>query len=140
MGWNPYLSLRLRKDFAKPILPLYGKNYVKAICASKMALCFMSKLNRDTSTTRCYEIPACGTLLLSKRTDELKKLYQENKEVVCFSDKEELVQKVSMLLEQPEKRRAIASAGHKRCLSSGYDVVSRIRVWDDIVCKKLNIK
>ena len=51
----------------------------------------------------------------------------------------ELVEKVRMLLNQPEKRKAIAKAGHKRCLSSGYDVVSRMRVWDDVICKKLDI-
>jgi len=100
----------------------------------------MSKLNKDTSTTRCLEIPACGALLLSERTNELKdELYEEGKEAVYFSDKKELVQKVKMLLNQPEKREAIARSGHNRCLSSGYDVVSRMRVWDDAVCKRLNI-
>jgi spore maturation protein CgeB len=139
-GWNRYLSKKLEKALGRSIKPLYGDEYVKAICASKMALCFISKLNTDTSTTRCFEVPACGALLLSERTNELKdELYEEGKEAVYFSDKVELVERVKMLLSHPEKRKAIAMAGHKRCLSSGYDVVSRMRVWDDAVCKKLNI-
>ena len=138
-GWNPYLSRRLRKAFADPILPIYGKDYVNAICASKMSLCFLSKLNNNPYTRRCFEIPACGELLICERTDEMRELYEEDKEAVYFSDKKELVQKVRTLLNQPEKRETIARAGHKRCLSSGYDVVSRMRVWDDAVCKKLNI-
>lgn len=139
-GWDHYLTKKLIEYFGTSIKPLYGDEYVQALCASKMALCFMSKLNKDTSTTRCLEVPACGALLLSERTNELKdELYEENKEAVYFSDKLELVEKVRMLLNQPEKRKAIAKAGHKRCLSSGYDVVSRMRVWDDVICKKLDI-
>ena len=138
-GWNRYLSGDLRKAFGPTIRPLYGDDYVKALCASKIALCFMSKLNRNTYTRRIFEIPACGTLLLSERTDEMKELFEEDKEAVYFSDKEELVQKVQLLLEEPEKRNAIAIAGHRRCISSGYDVVSRMRGWNDIVCAKLNI-
>jgi glycosyltransferase involved in cell wall biosynthesis len=139
-GWDPYLTKKLKRAFGPSIKPLYGDEYVKALCASKMALCFMSKLNKDTSTIRCFEIPACGILLLSERTNELKdELYEEDKEAVYFSDKVELVEKVKMLLDKPEKREAIANAGHERCLSSGRDVVSRMRIWDDVVCKRLNI-
>ena len=138
-GWNRSLSRELRKAFGTSIRPLYGEEYVKALCASKIALCFLSKLNKDTSTIRSFEIPACGTLLLSERTDEMKELFEEDKEAVYFSDKEELVQKVQLLLEEPEKRNAIAIAGHRRCISDGHDVVSRMRGWSDTVCAKLNV-
>lgn len=137
-GWNHYLSRKVKKAFGSSIRPLYGDEYVKALCASKVALCFLSKLNKDTSTTRCFEIPACGTLFLSERTDEMKELFEEDKEAVYFSDKEQLVQKVQFLLKEPEKRKAIAAAGRERCLSSGYDVVSRMRIFDDVVSAKLN--
>jgi len=117
-GWNYYLSKKLKDAFGTTIRPLYGSEYVKALCASKMALCFMSKLNKDTSTIRCFEIPACGTLLLSERSDELKELYKEDKEAVYFLDKEELVEKVKLLLREPKKRKAIAIAGRERCLAA----------------------
>jgi hypothetical protein len=138
-GWDYYLTKKLKKAFGPAIKPLYGDEYIRALCASKMALCFMSKLNKDTSTTRCFEIPACGVLLLSERTNELKSLYEEEKEAVYFSDKTELVEKVKMLLNQPEKRKAISTAGHRRCLLSKCDVYSRMRTWDNVICRKLNI-
>jgi len=138
-GWNYYLSKKMKDAFGTPIRPLYGDEYVKALCASKIALCFMSKLNKDTSTIRSFEIPACGVLLLSERTDELRGLYKEDKEAVYFSDKKELVEKVKLLLREPEKRKAIAKAGRERCLSSGYDVVSRMRIFDRVVSEKLNL-
>lgn len=138
-GWSHYLTNKLKRAFGSSIKPLYGDEYVRALCSSKMALCFMSKLNKDDFTTRCFEIPACGCLLLSERTDKVISLYEEDKEAVCFSSKAELVKKVQMLLEQPEKCKAIATAGYKRCLSSKYDVYSRMRVWNDAICNKLNI-
>lgn len=137
-GWDYYLSSKLKKAFGSSIRPLYGDEYVKALCASKIALCFMSKLNKNTYTGRCFEIPACGTLLLSERTDEMKELFEEDKEAVYFSDKKELVHKVQFLLKQPEKRKAVAAAGRERCLSSRYDVVSRMRIFDDVASAKLN--
>ena len=136
--WNRYLSEKLRKTLGESIRSLYGEEYVKALCASKMALCFLSELNKDTSTIRSFEIPACGSLLLSERTDEMKGLFEEDKEAVYFSDKEELVQKVLLLLKEPERLNAIAAAGHRRCVSDGHDVVSRMRNWSNIVRSKLN--
>ena len=137
-GWGPYMTKEFKKLFGAKIEPLYDDNYVKAINAGSIALCFMSKLNKDTSTTRCYEIPACGTLLLSERTYELtKELYLEDKEAVYFADKEELLLKVKYLLNNSDKRESIAFAGNNKCKKSGYDSVNRVRVWDTIVRNEL---
>lgn len=135
--WKRYLPGNLRKKLGN-IRPLRGDDYTKALCASKIALCFLSKLNNDSYARRCFEIPACGTLLMSERTDTLKKLYEEDKEAVYFSDSKELIKKVQDLLNDPEKRNAIAEAGRKRCISEGHDVVSRMREWTKIVLQRLN--
>ena len=137
-GWDRYVSRKLRGAFGASIRPLCGDEYIKTLCASKICLCFLSKLNKSTHTIRSFEIPACGSLLLSERTDEMKELYEEDKEAVYFSDKEELVQKVQLLLEKPEKRDTIALAGHRRCISDGHDVVTRMGKWSNIVCVRLN--
>lgn len=139
-GWDRYLSKKLKESFGPIISPLYGEEYVKALCASKVALCFFSKLNRDTSTIRSFEVPACGSLLMSERTEEMKQLFEEDKEAVYFSDKEELVHKVLLLLQYPERRNAIAMAGYARSLRDGNDVVNRMRTWSDIVSRHLDPK
>ncbi len=136
-GWDHYLSRKLKNTFGKSIRPVYGEDYTKALCSSKIVLNFQAKLNKDTSTIRCFEVPACGALLLSERTNELMELFEEDKEAVYFSDSSELVEKVKDLLNNPEKRNAIAKAGHRRCVSDGHDVYSRMRECNDIVCAKL---
>lgn len=136
-GWKHNLSRKMKKILGKSIKPIYGEDYAKALCASKIALNFQAKLNKDTSTIRCFEIPACCTLLLSERTDEMKEIFKEDKEAVYFSNSEELISKVQYLLNNPQKRTDIAFSGYKRCISEGYDVFSRMSYVSDVIMDKL---
>jgi spore maturation protein CgeB len=109
---------------------LQGEDYVKAINATRMALCFLSQYyNFDTYTRRCFEIPACGTMMLSQRTDDLLTLYEEDREAAFFSSAEELVDKARFYLHNDAARRRVAEAGWRRCTTSGYDIYSRMREW-----------
>jgi len=107
------------------VYPVYGEDYTKALCGAKICLSFLSKLNRDTYTRRCFEIPACGRLLLCERTDDLKDMFLEGEEAVFFSSKEELVEKAVWLLNHPDEIERIAQAGRKRVWADGHDVDSR---------------
>ena len=108
-----------------PIITAEGDNYAKALSGAKVCLCFLSKLNRDTYTRRCFEIPACGGLMLAERTEDLLSFFKEDEEACFFSSKEELVQKVQWLLLNPQKRELIAAAGLRRVWADGHDVNSR---------------
>lgn len=109
------------------VVPANDEDYAKALCGAKMCLAFLSKMNRDTYTRRCFEIPACGRLLLCERTDDLKEMFIENDEAVFFSNKEELVEKAVWLLNNPGEIERIASAGRKRVWADGHDVESRAK-------------
>lgn len=104
-----------------------GEEYVKVLCGAKICLCFMSKMNRDSYTTRCFEIPACGRLLLSERTSELLRLFKENEEAVFFSNPEELVEKAIWLRDHAEDRERIALAGLRRIQMDGHSVDDRMK-------------
>lgn len=109
------------------VFPVNGDEYAKALCGAKMCLSFLSKMNRDTYTRRCFEIPACGRLLLSERTDDLKEMFIEGKEAVFFSSKEELVEKAVWLSNHPDEIERIAEAGRKRVWADRHDVVNRAK-------------
>ena len=108
-----------------PIRSAYGEDYVRAVAGAKIALVFLSGWNRDVYTTRCFEIPACGTAMVAPRTRELQALYREGEEAVYFDSKEELLAKVRWLLEDDEARNRIANAGRQRCLRDGHSNVHR---------------
>jgi len=113
------------KDFA-PVRLIWNEEYNKVICGSKIALCFFSKLNRDTYTRRCFEIPAAGTLLLSEYSEDLSSIYRAGKEADFFRDKGELMKKVKLYLNDRKLRDHVASNGFHRVKEDGHDVVSRM--------------
>jgi hypothetical protein len=98
---------------------VYGEDYVKVIQCSKIAIGLLSKANRDQHTTRSNEIPAIGTLLCAERTEEHLAMYREGEEAVFFDDAEECAQQCRELLEDDDRRRRIAEAGHRRFLADG---------------------
>ena len=107
------------------VYPVYGENYTKALCGAKIGLSFLSKLNRDTYTRRCFEIPACGRLLLCERTADLEEMFIEGEEAVFFSSKEELTDRALWLIRHPDEIERIADAGRRRVWKDGHDVDSR---------------
>jgi spore maturation protein CgeB len=80
----------------------------------------------DETTTRTYEIPACGGFMLHERTPELRELYDEGKEVACFGSVEELAFKIEYYLARPEECEALARAGYVRCVPA-YSYDSRVK-------------
>jgi glycosyltransferase involved in cell wall biosynthesis len=116
-----------------PIVPAEGDDYAKALCGAKVCLCFLSKLNRDTYTRRCFEIPACGRVMLAERTDDLLEMFKEGEEACFFSSTEELVAKAKWLLDNPDIREQIAQAGLRRVWADGHDVNSRARQFLEVI-------
>ncbi len=123
-GWvNKHAKLRVENR------PIYGDDYIKAICATKINLCFLRKMNRDLQTDRTMEIPACGAFMLAERTVEHQRLFEEGREAAFFdpNNPHELLEKVRYYLKHGQVRNAIAKAGRERCLNSGYSHHERLR-------------
>jgi spore maturation protein CgeB len=120
-------------DNLAPIVPAEGEIYSKALCGAKICLCFLSKLNRDTYTRRCFEIPACGKVMLAERTNDLLQFFKEDEEACFFSTPEELVSKAKWLINNPDIRNSIAKAGLKRVWADGHDVGSRAKYFLSVI-------
>jgi len=125
--WNPKLKNSHELNTLFPVHSVLGEDYNKALCGAKIALCFLSKLNRDTYTRRCFEIPATGTLMLSEYSDDLASLYVESEELDFFRTKDELISKVKLYLGSENLRLSVASNGYKRVINDGHNVVSRMK-------------
>jgi len=119
-----------KSKILKPLLPIrkvWGPEYNKAICGANIALCFLSKLNRDTYTRRCFEIPASGTLLLSEYSEDLAGLFKEGVEADYFRGVDEMLEKIKFYLENPELREKISYAGYLKVKAAGHDIDSRMK-------------
>ncbi len=102
--------------------PAYGEAYACALRTAKIGLGLLSHVMGDTETTRSFEIPAAGTLLLAGRSDSHLRLYREGVEAEFFADVEEAAAKTRALLADDARRKSIAAAGHRRLVDDDYSV------------------
>lgn len=99
---------------------IWGADYTRAICSAAICLGLLSKLVPETSTTRTFEIPACGGFLLAERTEEHQSFFTEGEEAEFFASLDEMRDKIRYYLSHPQARSRIAAGGRLRCLRSGY--------------------
>lgn len=135
--WEKPLSDSAVLGHLAPVKMVWGDDYNRALCGAKIALCFLSKLNRDTYTRRCFEIPATGTLMLSEYSDDLAGMFREGEEADYFRDPDEMLRKIRFYMADDKSRRQVAAAGRERVISDKHDVESRMRQVVDWV-KEIN--
>ena len=105
---------------------VYADDYARALTGSRIGLGFLRQVCPDQHTTRTFEIPACGSLLLVDRTDEHRGFFEEGREAEFFGSSEELVDKATFYAGHETERARIALAGRERGVSSGYAYVHRL--------------
>ena len=106
---------------------VYGDDYARALSGAKIGLGFLRKVCPDQHTTRTFEIPACGSMLLADRTEEHQGFFEEGKEADFFASCEELLDKVKFYCGNESVRKKVSEAGYKRCVDGGYSYVHRLR-------------
>jgi spore maturation protein CgeB len=123
---KPLAQSALLRSLA-PARMVWGSDYNRALCGAKLALCFFSKLNRDTYTRRCFEIPATKTLMLSEYSDDVAGLYREGAEADFFQDRDEMMRKIKFYVADSTARQDVAEGGYQRVVRAGHDVDSRMQ-------------
>jgi spore maturation protein CgeB len=98
---------------------LSGSMYAKTISHSRIGLGLLSKWIPEKHTTRTFEIPACGTALLTERNDELLEFFDEE-EVIYFDSEEEILQKVKLALANPGNLMLTTNLGRKKVVSGNF--------------------
>ncbi len=146
IDFHLYGTLWDRSEYSSEIQACFGKiyplyeDYNIALNSSKIALAFLSGLNNDTYTRRCFEIPAAQTFMLCQYTDELTSMFKEGVQAEYFRDREEMMDKIKYYLKHDDKREEIARAGHERLLQDGHEVTDRareiIRIYQEFVSNK----
>lgn len=108
-------------------IPYLGETYNLGVNSCKIALVFLSKMNNDTYTRRCFEIPATRTFMLSEYTEDLASLFKEGVEAEFFRDRTELIEKIKFYLTHDRQRQNIANAGYEKLIRAGHEVTDRVQ-------------
>ena len=111
-----------------PVKYFYNEDYRKEISNSLCTLCFFSSLNHDVITTRVFEIIACGGLLVCQRKGFVETIFKEGEEALYFSTKDELLEKILFLKNNPKARKKIIIAGRKKLYSTRNEVNDRVKM------------
>ncbi len=67
---------------------------------------------------RNFEIPGCRAFMISGEARGLENYYKIGKELICFSNTKDLVQKIKYYLHNELEREEIANAAYKRTMES----------------------
>ena len=124
-GWDHAIG---QCDGVKALLPIthaFGAEYNHIYANVIVGLCFFSKINNDSWTSRAFEIIAVGGLLVCERTEEAKTYFVDRQEAYFFSSIAELVEIIAELKSNLVKREAIRAAGYARLLDSKHAIGDR---------------
>ena len=102
---------------------LSDREMIELYSRSKINLGFSSCGNTQLAQQRIlqirlrdFEVPMCGGFYLVEYQDELSEFFEFDKEIVCYKNQEELVDKIRFYLAHDTARKKIAAAGRERCL------------------------
>lgn len=102
---------------------VYGEDYVKTLQKAKIAWGSISKWIPEKHTTRTFEIPACGTALLTEVNDETISFYKPS-EAIFYNGVDDLVKKVTYYMSHDAELEAITNAGYIAVQDRGFDYES----------------
>lgn len=126
-NWKSSHYYNQLRSYCGDITPVLD-DYNLVLNSAKIALVYLSKINSDTYTRRCFEIPAAKTVMLSEFTKDLSEnLFIEGKDVEYFRSFDELKSKINMLLEDSDYRKYLVDNAYKRLKSDGHEVLDRAK-------------
>jgi len=102
---------------------LSDKEMIQMYSRSKINLGFSSCGNTHESGERIlqvrlrdFEVPMSGGFYMVEYMEELEEFFEIGKQIVCYTDKVDLAEKIKYYLKHDEERERIRRAGYQRCL------------------------
>ncbi len=121
---------------------LEPEEYVKIFNASQINLNLHSSVTHpgvdpigDFANPRTFEIAACGGFQIVDTRDDMPEMFEIGREIVTFSNIDDLREKIDYYLNHPGERKEIAEAGKRRVLSE-HTFVHRMARMINIVAER----
>lgn len=76
-----------------------------------------SKQMKGAVNQRVFDVPATESFLLTDYREQMEKLFEPGREIICYHSPEEAEALAREYLARPEKRRAVARAARRRILA-----------------------
>ena len=126
-GWHKFYKRNLYPEFldfrGESIL---GPEYAQLLSEYTFSLGLLSKWVDEKHTTRTFEIPACGTALITEKNEEINRFFR-NDEVIFYDTLQELVQKIKYYINHRDELEILCLKGYDSVIHNGYDYESILR-------------
>ena len=99
---------------------VYGKDYVTTLQNAKMAWGALSKWVPELHTTRTFEIPACGTALVTERNLETQSFFKDD-EAIFYTNENDLIEKITFFMNNDKPLEVLTKKGTSRAVTNAYD-------------------
>jgi spore maturation protein CgeB len=113
----------------------YGEDYVRSLSGYQFSWGSVSKWIPEQHTTRTFEIPACGTALITESNAETKSFFNDD-EAIFYDSMEEMIDKIRYYQNHPVELEQLTAKGMERVHRDGRDYESILRD----VLRKIGIK
>ncbi|WP_178983481.1 CgeB family protein [Winogradskyella helgolandensis] len=125
-GWEAFVEKHKGNENLKFIgEAIYSSEYSKLISSSKFGLGLLSKMFPELHTTRTFEIPACGTILLTEVNNETLSFYSSS-EAIFYNDIDDLIDRLIYYADHDHELKEMTHAGYLAVQEKGYDYESII--------------
>lgn len=109
----------------------------RVVNSAKVIVDVLTEEQNDQINLKTYQIPACGGFLLTERTDEVLKLFEEEKEIACYGSLTELREKCVYYLEHNAERKVIANNLYKKVVDGQNNISDRAKTIFNLINEQL---
>lgn len=130
------------KFYSKKLLncvkpPVFGLDMYKVLAKSNLCFNIHGDIAKKCAgNLRLFEATGVGTCLITDWKENMKDLFDLDKEVVTYNSIEECIDKIKWLVNNPLEMRKIAEAGQKRTLTE-HTVEKRVEKVHEILSRRL---
>jgi len=110
------INLNFSDSSTRPFLKAIGGIFLRPPNYYDNLKSFIDRRKRKQIKGRNFEIPGCGSFLLTDSADNLEDYYIDGKEIVIYNNSDDLIRKIHYYLDHKEDREKIAQAGYERTL------------------------
>jgi spore maturation protein CgeB len=125
VGWDSFCLKNRSNRLVFLGREVNGASYAKAISKSHFALGLLSKNFPELHTTRTFEIPACGTCLITERNLEIDSFFLDT-ECIKFSSVNEILESLMYFKTNLHELKKLTEAGFNRIVRDERDYFSQI--------------
>jgi spore maturation protein CgeB len=98
---------------------LFGDEYARIMSSSLFGLGLLSKRFPELHTTRTFEIPACGTALITEENEETRRFFEKD-EAIFFKKTEEIPWLINQYKSNKVILNKLSSTAKEKVVNNGY--------------------